>query len=154
MIPPGHPITAAALITDSLDRLLIVRPKGDGKPWQLPGGIVEQGESPLVAVRREVREELGLDLDIQEQDFFSVEWLEATRPGRRDRLAFLFVGPRLTHEDSTCITLQRDELDEWRWAAHAEMKTLMHPKLADRIGGEFWMFSTPVYRETRNEGTL
>ncbi|WKX11940.1 NUDIX hydrolase [Streptomyces sp. NL15-2K] len=152
--PPGHPVTAAALITDSLGRLLIVHPKGEGKLWHLPGGGVEQGESPLDAVRREVREELGLDLAIDEKHFFAVEWLQATRHNRRDRLAFLFTGPRLTYEDGACITLQREELDEWRWATPAEMRSLLHPALVARIGGELWMYGRPVYRETRHEGTL
>ena len=33
------------------------------RDWDLPGGVVEVGESPRLAVRREVEEELGLDIE-------------------------------------------------------------------------------------------
>ncbi len=40
------------------------RPQNDGSSvWQLPGGWIEPGESPLEAARREVREETGLEID-------------------------------------------------------------------------------------------
>jgi ADP-ribose pyrophosphatase YjhB (NUDIX family) len=32
------------------------------KPWQVPGGVVEQAKPPLAACRREVREEPGPDI--------------------------------------------------------------------------------------------
>ncbi|MFE7122192.1 NUDIX domain-containing protein [Streptomyces sp. NPDC057654] len=152
---PGHPVTASVLITNSSDDLLIVHPnKGDAAPWQLPGGIVEQGESPLDAARRESREELGLNLDIQVFDLFAIEWLQATREDSRDRLAFLFAGPVLEPEDTVLITLQHDELDAWRWADRTEAKTMLHPAIAARIVGPLQTPGSPVYRETRHEGAL
>ncbi|MFJ3825280.1 NUDIX domain-containing protein [Streptomyces nodosus] len=105
---PGHPVTAALLMTDPADRLLIVRPvKAGAAKWHLPGGLVEENESPSDAVRREVREELGLTVTVDERDLAAVEWLQATRAGRRDRLAFLFSGPVLCPEDTERIQLQR-----------------------------------------------
>ncbi|BAU83097.1 hypothetical protein SLA_2164 [Streptomyces laurentii] len=150
---PGHPVTAAVLITNPRDQLLIVRPAKDGAAWHLPGGIVEQCESPLDAARREGREELGLDLDVKEHDLFAVEWLQATRPERRDRLAFLFAGPVLHPHDTDQIVLQRDELAAWRWATRTEAASLLHPAVAARIVGPLHP-GNALYRETRKEETL
>lgn len=112
------------------------------------------GRIPLDAVRREGREELGLDLDVQEHDLFAVEWLQAIRPGRRDRIAFLFAGPVLTKDDTDRITLQRAELGAWRWANRAEAESMLHAAIAARIVGPLQTPGSAVYRETRHEGTL
>jgi ADP-ribose pyrophosphatase YjhB (NUDIX family) len=42
------------------DRILLVREKSDGR-WTLPGGWADVGASPAENVRREVREEAGLE---------------------------------------------------------------------------------------------
>lgn len=149
---PGHPVTAAVLITDPSDALLIAHPAKDGAPWQLPGGIVEQYESPAAAVRRQTREEIGLDLDISEHDLFAVEWLQATRPGRRDRFALLFAFPALLPSASERITSRGTELHAWRWAGRGEAGTLLHPAIAARIVGPLQLPGATIYREVRHEG--
>jgi 8-oxo-dGTP pyrophosphatase MutT (NUDIX family) len=46
------------------ERVLFVRHAyGDRKAWELPGGGLRRGEEPALAARREMREELGVDLD-------------------------------------------------------------------------------------------
>ncbi|MEU0189982.1 NUDIX domain-containing protein [Streptomyces afghaniensis] len=53
-----------AIILDDDDRILLCRfaiPEPAGTVvWAAPGGGIEQGESPLAALRRELREEVGL----------------------------------------------------------------------------------------------
>jgi 8-oxo-dGTP pyrophosphatase MutT (NUDIX family) len=50
---------ATMLFIDRSGRVLVVKPTY--KPgWELPGGSVEDGESPATAATREVDEELGL----------------------------------------------------------------------------------------------
>jgi RimJ/RimL family protein N-acetyltransferase/8-oxo-dGTP pyrophosphatase MutT (NUDIX family) len=43
------------------------------RDWDLPGGVVEVGESPRVAVSREIEEELGLTIDAG--DLLLTDWL-------------------------------------------------------------------------------
>ncbi|MBN1506578.1 MAG: NUDIX domain-containing protein [Sedimentisphaerales bacterium] len=54
----------AALISDSQGRLLVVERAQEPKKgtWDLPGGFVDPGESAEDALRREVREETGLEI--------------------------------------------------------------------------------------------
>ncbi|CAA2106978.1 NUDIX domain-containing protein [Variovorax paradoxus] len=58
---PSDPILkACACMVDSRGRLLVFRHPEDGN-MQLPKGTIEPGESPEVAVRRELLEESGID---------------------------------------------------------------------------------------------
>ncbi|MEV5008487.1 NUDIX domain-containing protein [Streptomyces sp. NPDC056159] len=57
-----------AVVLDEGDRILLCRfvipkPTGPIVVWAAPGGGVERGESVLAALRRELREEVGLAID-------------------------------------------------------------------------------------------
>ncbi len=51
------------LVRDPADRVLLCQLTYK-QDWDLPGGVVEVGESPQLAAGREVEEELGLKLDV------------------------------------------------------------------------------------------
>ena len=58
---------AAGCYCDCLDKLLLVKRqsfKSQGNKWGVPGGKLEENESPLAAVVRELREEVGLELSV------------------------------------------------------------------------------------------
>ena len=57
------------------------------KEWDLPGGVVDPGESPATCVEREVEEELGLDVTVGR--LLAVNWLPPWR-GWDDALLYLF----------------------------------------------------------------
>jgi 8-oxo-dGTP diphosphatase len=57
-------VAGAALIPDGEGRVLVLRTRYSGR-WIPPGGIVHPGEDPLAGTRRECREELGQEIDVQ-----------------------------------------------------------------------------------------
>jgi ADP-ribose pyrophosphatase YjhB (NUDIX family) len=60
---PRFAVTAGAIVTDSRGRVLLLKHRfRPGSGWGLPGGFIEQGEQPEEALRRELREEIGLEV--------------------------------------------------------------------------------------------
>jgi mutator protein MutT len=59
-------IVAAGVILDQGKVLIAQRRKGDiqGLLWEFPGGKVREGEDPRQALRRELKEELGIEAKI------------------------------------------------------------------------------------------
>jgi 8-oxo-dGTP diphosphatase len=71
----GSKATASALVVDHEGRLLLGRRAAEpfhGR-WDTPGGFLEEGEHPLDGLRRELREETGLEID--PVDFVGV-WMD------------------------------------------------------------------------------
>lgn len=55
-------MTSGGVIIDEQNKILLKREPTRG--WELPGGIVEEGESIKQAVIREIKEETGLEIEI------------------------------------------------------------------------------------------
>lgn len=72
--PTGHfvhydnpPVTCFAFVRDDRGRYLVLRRAREpfAGAWDLPGGFVEPGETPADAVRRELAEETGLEVEVE-----------------------------------------------------------------------------------------
>jgi 8-oxo-dGTP diphosphatase len=114
---------------DGGGRVRLVRPTY--KPgWEVPGGAIEAGESPLDGARREVREELGRDFPVGR--LLVVDWV-APAPPWDAGLMFLFDGGTLDAADAARITLPPDELAEFAFVTPGELPARLVPRLARRV---------------------
>lgn len=127
---PRKRVAAGVVVVDAHGRVLLVEPAY--KPgWEVPGGLVESGESPRAGAARECREELGLDVQVGRllvTDYVPV--------GRRpdDGLMLLYAGGDV---DPDRIVLPADELVSWRFCDDADIDERTPPFMARRLRAAF-----------------
>lgn len=125
---PAKPSAAAVVITDMHGRILIVKPTYRDT-WGLPGGGSDGRESPRETCVREIREELGLDLE----PGALLAYDHRVNAAGMDAHRFLFDGPVLTDRQIDAIVLPPDELTEHRFVAVEEAVALLDPPLGRRL---------------------
>jgi len=63
-------VTAGAILMDDRGRILLLEHRfRPGSGWGIPGGFLKPGEQPEQALRRELREEIGLEVESVEVAF-------------------------------------------------------------------------------------
>ncbi|MFD4830634.1 NUDIX domain-containing protein [Streptomyces uncialis] len=118
-------VCADALIRDPEGRLLLVDPNYK-EGWDLPGGMAEANEPPLDALRRELREELGLDLLVQR--LLCVDWVAPKEPWD-DLVGFVFDAGILTADEAAAVRPRDDELTSCAFFTPAEaLRRLPQPQ--------------------------
>lgn len=59
---PRHSVSVSGVIADDRGRALLIR-RRDNDRWEPPGGVLELSETIHDGLRREIREETGLDVE-------------------------------------------------------------------------------------------
>jgi 8-oxo-dGTP pyrophosphatase MutT (NUDIX family) len=111
-----------AVVVNEVGDVLLVRPHGyrEGE-WTLAGGGVEDGESPVEAMRRELAEELGMgqeaelsELPVTNRFIYSAEHKQKRALDHDGQDAVMF-SCRIGND--TPLLLQAEEIAEARWFA-------------------------------------
>jgi 8-oxo-dGTP diphosphatase len=117
---PRHSVSVSGIVIDDRGRTLLIR-RRDHQRWEPPGGILELGESIHDGLRREVREETGLDI---EPIALSGVYKNMTR-------AIVNLVFRCKITGGGLAT--NDEASDFRWATEAEVTDLMDEAYAIRV---------------------
>ena len=126
---PRKRAIAQLLLRDDRDGVLLCRLTYK-KDWDLPGGVVEVGESPRDAVAREVAEELGLD--ITPGDLLVTDWLPPWG-GWDDAVCLVFDGGRHDAAVLDRVVMQEREIRDVRFCTPDEVRELTTDFTARRI---------------------
>ena len=121
-------VVAAVVIRDDAGRVLVVRKQGTSR-FMLPGGKIEEDETPAQAAIRELHEEVGADLDPQWLTLLG-EWTApaANEPG-------LSVHGHIYEHPWVAGLRARAEIDELLWLHPDEMDARddLAPLLVTRV---------------------
>ncbi|WP_028647145.1 NUDIX hydrolase [Nocardiopsis sp. CNT312] len=119
---------AGAVIRSPAGRVLLVeRVYVPEQPWGIPGGVIEEDESPLAACLRELREELGVAARVVR--LAAVDWVPA-RPPRTAAVQWLFTAQL---PEGAELRLPPEELSGWAWHDPADLHGVLSANAARRM---------------------
>lgn len=131
-------VSADVVLRDRHGRLLLVDPKY--KPdWDLPGGMAEANEPPADAVRRELREELGFDIQVGK--LLCVDWVSPHGPWD-DLLSFIFDGGTLDDHTIAGLQIMDNELRAYEFCDQGHARERLRPYVWRRVQAAFEAIAT------------
>lgn len=125
-------LSAGVVVVRRVDdewRVLLLRAY---KNWDCPKGMVEAGEEPLTAARREVREETMID----DLEFRWGESFIETPPYAKNKVARYYIAETRTADVKLPVNpeLGMPEHNEFRWLRFDEARVLAVPRIAAVLG--------------------
>ncbi len=119
-------VSQKAIVLSPDDQLLVMRM--DATTWELPGGRMGAYEEPLVGLKREVREETGLSVDVHEPvhtaawrndvgrgRFSVVYWCEADSKDvelSHEHTDYEWVSPQTARDEFLTVSIHQQAINE------------------------------------------
>lgn len=98
-------------------KILLIRAEGKSI-WEIPGGRLHDSEDPREGIKREIKEELSLDIEPQQIiDVFAI----VSDSGRKH---FMVAWSCKLLSDPVGLKRQKEEIDEARWFSRDEIQDL------------------------------
>ena len=119
-MPAQHSVSVAAVVTDDHGQVLLIQ-RRDNHRWEPPGGVLELGETIDDGLRREAREETGLDVEP-----ITLTGVYKNMP--RGIIALVFA----CKATGGALTVS-DEVTDFRWVDQEEVADLADEAYAIRI---------------------
>jgi 8-oxo-dGTP pyrophosphatase MutT (NUDIX family) len=122
-------MASGVLFRDDEGRVLLVEPSYKAE-WEIPGGAVDENESPWATASRELTEELGMKrqvgrLLVVDYIFEQGDWPEA--------VMFVFDGGTLTQSEVDAVVFVDGEILSAGFYGVQEVRDRVRPRLAGRI---------------------
>lgn len=131
---PTHSVSVAAVITDDHGRALLIQ-RRDNHRWEPPGGILELGETIQDGLRREAREETGLEVEPDQ--------LTGVYKNMKRSIVALVFRCKITGGSLTTT----DETADYRWASQQEIPHLADEVYAIRVTDALSQRASPAVRQ-------
>lgn len=107
-----------AIITIDGKILAVQRSRTMSMPmkWEFPGGKIEPAETEMECIKREIREELGIEIEVQERLTPSIHQYPSFTIELIPYTAHYLSGDLKLKEHNSYVLMNRDELDRLDWA--------------------------------------
>lgn len=144
-VMPTHIIAGAGIVINENDEVLMVKTYNAG--WVFPGGQVEVGENVIDAVKREIMEEAGVDIEVGE--VFCISSNTRKYPGHNGvkeiptKIMLDFIckakggTPRPSDENSESAYVPKDKV----------MELIQAPAIIERYKAYLEYAGRPIYME-------
>jgi 8-oxo-dGTP diphosphatase len=124
---PRKRMGSGVVIRNSRGEMLILKTTYKSH-WEIPGGVVEENESPKQAAEREALEEIGLTIKIAS---CLVVHYRSAQDKQNENIMFVFDGGVIA--DDTKIRLDGKEISEARFVSFQNAASLVGERIASRL---------------------
>lgn len=119
--PEQHLGVVALIVTPKMDKVFLISHKKAGA-YLMPGGHVDLGETLQEAMKKELAEELGLNIDMEESNpFYIAKVVTQGKNADHNDITTVF---KVTVNLSTTFSVEAKEADEAKWFDWSEIDSM------------------------------